>query len=56
MDNELLAVGAAILLAGLFGRAGRRLGLPTIPFFIVAGIAFGPNTPGIVVLDDPEGI
>jgi CPA2 family monovalent cation:H+ antiporter-2 len=56
MDNELLAVGAALLLAGLFGRAGRRLGLPTIPFFIVAGIAFGPNTPGLVVLDDPEGI
>ena len=56
MDNELVAVGAALLLAGLFGRAGRRLGLPTIPFFIVAGIAFGPNTPGIVVLEDPEGI
>jgi CPA2 family monovalent cation:H+ antiporter-2 len=56
VDNELAVLGAALLLAGLFARFGRRLGLPTIPFFIVAGIVFGPNTPGLVVLDDPEGI
>ena len=56
MDNELAVLGAALLLAGLFARVGRRLGLPTIPFFIVAGIVFGPHTPGIVVLEDPEEI
>jgi monovalent cation:H+ antiporter-2, CPA2 family len=56
MDNDLAVLGAALLLAGLFARAGRRIGLPTIPFFIVAGITFGPHTPGIVVLDDPESI
>jgi CPA2 family monovalent cation:H+ antiporter-2 len=56
MDNELAVLGAALLLAGLFARIGGRLGLPTIPFFIVAGITFGPNTPGIVVLEDPESI
>ena len=56
MDNDLAVLGAALLLAGLFARAGRRVGLPTIPFFIVAGITFGPHTPGIVVLDDPESI
>ena len=56
MDNELAILGAALLLAGLFARVGRRIGLPTIPFFIVAGIIFGPNTPGIVILDDPETI
>lgn len=56
MENELVVLGAALLLAGLFARFGRRLGLPTIPFFIVAGIIFGPNTPGVVVLDDPEAI
>ncbi len=56
MDNELAVLGAALLLAGLFARLGRRLGLPTIPFFIVAGIVFGPQTPGIVVLEDPEEI
>jgi K+:H+ antiporter subunit KhtU len=46
MDNDLAVLGAALLLAGLFARAGRRLGLPTIPFVIVAGIVFGPHTPG----------
>jgi len=56
MDNELAVLGAALLLAGLFARLGRRLGLPTIPFFIVAGIVFGPQTPGIVVLEDPHEI
>ncbi len=56
MENELAVLGAALLLAGLFARAGRRIGLPTIPFFIVAGITFGPHTPGVVVLDDPDAI
>jgi K+:H+ antiporter subunit KhtU len=56
VDNELAVLGAALLLAGLFARLGRRLGLPTIPFFIVAGIVFGPQTPGIVVLEDPHEI
>lgn len=56
MDNELAVLGAALLLAGLFARAGRRIGLPTIPFFIVAGITFGPHTPGLVVLDDPDTV
>ncbi len=54
MDNELAVLGAALLLAGLFARLGRRLGLPTIPFFIVAGIVVGPQTPGLVVLHDPD--
>ena len=27
MDNELAVLGAALLLAGLFARAGRRLGV-----------------------------
>ncbi len=56
MDNELAVLGAALLLAGMFARLGLRLGLPTIPFFIVAGIVFGPNTPGLVVLEDPDEI
>jgi CPA2 family monovalent cation:H+ antiporter-2 len=56
MNNELAVLGAALLLAGLCARVGLRLGLPTIPFFIVAGIVFGPQTPGVVVLEDPETI
>src|SRR6185503_2190393 len=54
--SELAVLGAALLLAGLFARIGLRLGLPTIPFFIVAGIVFGPHTPGVVLLEDPEAI
>lgn len=54
MDNELAVLGAALILAGLFARLGRHLGLPTIPFFIVAGIIVGPQTPGIVLLEDPD--
>ena len=41
MDNELAVLGAALLLAGLFAGFARRIGLPTIPFFIVAGIVRG---------------
>ena len=51
MGNTLVAVGGAFLAAGLLARAGRRIGLPTIPFFMAAGIIFGPNTPGIAVVD-----
>lgn len=54
MDNELAVLGGALIVAGLFARFGRRIGLPTIPFFIVAGIIFGPETPGIVLLEDPH--
>ena len=56
MENELAIVGAALLVAGIFARLGRKAGLPTIPFFIVAGIVFGPHTPGAVILDDPGSI
>jgi len=53
VHDELFILGAALLIAGLFARFGRSLGLPTIPFFIVAGIVCGPNTPGLVILEDP---
>jgi CPA2 family monovalent cation:H+ antiporter-2 len=54
MGEALIGIGGAFLAAGFFARFGRRLGLPTIPFFMVAGILFGPNTPGLVVLEHPE--
>lgn len=54
MGDALVGIGGAFLAAGLFGRLGRRVGLPTIPFFMVAGILFGPNTPGLVVIEHPE--
>ena len=56
MGDALVALGGALLAAGLLARLGRRVGLPTIPFFMAAGILLGPNTPGIVLLDEPEDL
>ncbi|MGH2826708.1 MAG: cation:proton antiporter [Actinomycetota bacterium] len=56
MGNALVALGGAFLAAGLLARLGSRVGLPTIPFFMAAGILFGPNTPGLVLVDRPEDL
>jgi monovalent cation:H+ antiporter-2, CPA2 family len=53
VGDELIALGGAFLAAGVLGRLGRRIGLPTIPLFMVAGILCGPHTPGIVLVDRP---
>lgn len=50
--RELVALGAALLVAGILARAGRRFGLPTIPLFMAAGIVCGPYTPGPVLISD----
>lgn len=52
-SNALIALGAAFLISGLLARAGVRIGLPTIPLFVVAGIMLGPNTPGVELFSDP---
>ena len=54
LADELLALGGAFLAAGLFARAGRRVGLPTIPLFMLAGLLLGPYTPGIALVEDPS--
>ncbi len=56
MGDQLVALGGAFLAAGVLARLGRRVGLPTIPFFMLAGVIFGPNTPGISLVDDPESL
>jgi len=56
MGDQLVALGGALLAAGILARAGRRVGLPTIPFFMLAGIVFGPNTAGIALVDHPEDL
>jgi monovalent cation:H+ antiporter-2, CPA2 family len=53
MSNELVALGGAFLAAAILGRLGRRVGLPTIPFFMAAGIITGPHTPGLVLVEEP---
>jgi len=56
MENSLIALGGAFLASALLARAGRKVGLPTIPLFMAAGIIFGPNTPGISLIDHPEDV
>lgn len=52
-SHALVALGAAFLISGLLARAGVRIGLPTIPLFVLAGIMLGPNTPGVELFSDP---
>ncbi|MEU1280499.1 cation:proton antiporter [Streptomyces sp. NPDC005805] len=47
-------MGGAFLAAAVIARLGGRIGLPTIPLFIVAGILLGPHTPGVVLVSDPH--
>jgi CPA2 family monovalent cation:H+ antiporter-2 len=54
LADELLALGGAFLAAALFARLGRRVGLPTIPLFMLAGLLLGPYTPGIALVEDPS--
>jgi CPA2 family monovalent cation:H+ antiporter-2 len=37
-------------------RFGRRVGLPTIPLFMLAGVVFGPHTPGVALVEDPRDL
>lgn len=52
MGEELAALGAALLAAGILARLGKRIGLPTIPLFMIAGVIFGPATPGPALFHD----
>ena len=56
MGDALVALGGAFLAAGILARLGRRIGLPTIPFFMLAGVVFGPHTPGVALVDDPHDL
>lgn len=54
MHADLIGLGGLVLIAGLLARGGRRIGLPTVPFFMLAGILLGPATPGPVLIEHPE--
>jgi CPA2 family monovalent cation:H+ antiporter-2 len=56
MHVDLVGLGAVVLLAGLVARAGRRVGLPSIPCYMIVGILFGPGTPGPVLVEHPEDL
>jgi CPA2 family monovalent cation:H+ antiporter-2 len=50
----LLAMGGAFVAAAVVARLGIRIGLPTIPLFVLAGMLLGPNTPGFVLCEDRD--
>jgi CPA2 family monovalent cation:H+ antiporter-2 len=56
MHGDLLSLGLLALIAGLIARGGRRFGLPTVPCYMIAGILFGPGTPGPTLMAHPEDI
>lgn len=56
VGGELVVLGAAFLVCAVLARVGRRVGLPTIPLFMAAGIALGPNTPGPVLFERPDDL
>lgn len=56
MHANLIGLGALILIAGLLARVGRRFRLPTVPFFMLAGILLGPFTPGPTLFEHPEDL
>ncbi|MEU3207476.1 cation:proton antiporter [Streptomyces cyaneofuscatus] len=49
-------MGGAFLAAAVLARLGGRIGLPTIPLFILAGILLGPHTPGYTLLSNPHDL
>jgi K+:H+ antiporter subunit KhtU len=54
--DTLIAMGGAFVAAAVLARLGGRIGLPTIPLFILAGILLGPHTPGYVLVEDPHDL
>ncbi len=53
MGHDLIALGSAFV-GGLAAKLGRRLRLPTIPFFMAAGLLLGPNSPGVAMVGDAD--
>ncbi len=49
-------MGGAFLAAAVLVRLGGRIGLPTIPLFILAGILLGPHTPRYTLLKNPHDL
>ncbi|MEV4093622.1 cation:proton antiporter [Streptosporangium saharense] len=56
LADALIALGGSFLAAGIIARLGGRIGLPTIPLFMLAGIIFGPHTPGLALVKNPADL
>ncbi|WP_312876783.1 cation:proton antiporter domain-containing protein [Streptomyces bohaiensis] len=56
MHADLVGLGAVLLLAALVARGARRVGLPSVPCYMLVGILLGPGTPGPVLIQHPEDL
>jgi monovalent cation:H+ antiporter-2, CPA2 family len=56
VGDALVALGGAFLAAAVLARLGARIGLPTIPLFMLAGVVFGPHTPGVALVENPADL
>jgi monovalent cation:H+ antiporter-2, CPA2 family len=44
IGEELLVLGSLFVIAYVFGRLGKRIGLPAIPIYMLVGLLASPNT------------
>ena len=57
MEASLVALGGALLLAGVLGRLGRRVRAPDDPAVRARRASrSGPHTPGISLVDSPDDL
>lgn len=54
--ETLVALGGAFLVCGVLARLSTRIGLPTVPLFMLAGVVFGPHTAGIDLVGNPDDL
>jgi CPA2 family monovalent cation:H+ antiporter-2 len=54
LGEELAILGALLLIAYVFGRLGKLIGLPAIPVYMLVGLLASPNT-GLVPLNFDSG-
>lgn len=54
--EDLVALGGVLVVAYLLAQGGKKLGLPTIPFFMAAGVLLGPYTVGPTLVEHPESL
>lgn len=50
IDLALIELGAIMLVLGVLGRLAQKIGLPAIPFYLVAGLFFGNG--GVIPIDE----
>lgn len=56
LGTDLLVLGILFVLAYVLGRAGKLIGLPSIPIYMIVGVLASPNTHFFPLAFEPAGI